>query len=214
MGKRSYKYWVAGGFLLLAAFYFWAAAHGDRTLLTFAQALPPWFLFAATFRPRRPECLWIPLAFLFSGFGDVMGVQRQFLMQIAFFTAAHLAFIAGFVRRMRFSRTSTGFLTLSAAAVTVFFICIFPNIASPVEKVFVSLYAVVIFAMGTAAALQTGRWRTGYAVAALLFIFSDFVIAYGRFAAPVPHAGYVIMTTYYSAQLLFAVTLMRRAENP
>ncbi|MGN1212117.1 MAG: lysoplasmalogenase family protein, partial [Candidatus Cryptobacteroides sp.] len=42
-----------------------------------------------------------------------------------------------------------------------------------------------------------------YAVAAVLFVFSDMVIAWNSFISPVPNERYVIMVTYYLAQLLF-----------
>ncbi len=213
MGGRNYKYWVAGGFLLLAALDLSIGGHTSRTFHTFIRVLPTWFLFAATFRPHRPECLWIPLAFLFSGVGDMMGVQRQFLWQIAFFAIAHIAFIAGFSRRIKFSYMSLGLTALLAAALAVFFARMFPHIGDPEEKIFVTTYAVIIFCMGAAAMFQTGRWHAGYAVAAIFFIFSDSVIAWRRFVGPVPHSALVVMTTYYAAQLAFAFTLLRRAEK-
>ena len=38
---------------------------------------------------------------------------------------------------------------------------------------------------------------------ALLFVFSDAVIAWNRFIGPVPARTWIVMTTYYLAQYLF-----------
>ena len=48
-----------------------------------------------------------------------------------------------------------------------------------------------------------GIYSVGFRCAALLFVFSDAVIAWNRFIGPVPARTYVIMVTYYLAQYLF-----------
>mgnify|MGYP002752179239 CR=1 FL=1 len=43
----------------------------------------------------------------------------------------------------------------------------------------------------------------GFRCAALLFVFSDAVIAWNRFIGPVPARTWIVMITYYLAQYLF-----------
>ena len=61
-------------------------------------------------------------------------------------------------------------------------------------------------------ALATMLWRglarggsTGWG--ALLFTLSDTMLAWNAFAQPLPHARLVVMTTYYSAQVLISLSV-------
>ncbi|XP_059809200.1 lysoplasmalogenase-like protein TMEM86A [Hypanus sabinus] len=46
------------------------------------------------------------------------------------------------------------------------------------------------------------------AAGAVVFIFSDFVLAVDRFCLPLPHARFTIMSTYYLAQMLIALSVL------
>ena len=52
-------------------------------------------------------------------------------------------------------------------------------------------------------ALMQRDWLWG--VGAVLFVVSDMILAFSRFVSPVPDAGFLIMVTYYAAQLLIFV---------
>jgi len=56
-----------------------------------------------------------------------------------------------------------------------------------------------------------GAYAAWFRLAALLFVFSDSVIAWGRFVAPVPCRTCVVMITYYAAQYLFYLFAVRAA---
>ena len=44
-----------------------------------------------------------------------------------------------------------------------------------------------------------------YALGAVLFVFSDFILAWNKFVGPVEHRDLLVMTTYFMGQLLLFV---------
>jgi uncharacterized membrane protein YhhN len=44
-----------------------------------------------------------------------------------------------------------------------------------------------------------------YALGAVLFVFSDFILAWNKFVDPIEHSRYLIMIPYYLGQLLLFV---------
>ena len=44
-----------------------------------------------------------------------------------------------------------------------------------------------------------------YALGAVLFVFSDFILAWNRFVEPVPYRDYLVLVTYYLAEWLLFV---------
>ena len=66
-----------------------------------------------------------------------------------------------------------------------------------------AVYGLVIAAMLYSALQYDGACAAGFRCAALLFVFSDAVIAWNRFIGPVPARTWIVMITYYLAQYLF-----------
>ena len=64
------------------------------------------------------------------------------------------------------------------------------------------VYAGLITVMMWSALMQKD-WMWG--IGAILFVFSDSVIAINKFVSPVPDERFLIMATYYAAQLLIFV---------
>lgn len=72
---------------------------------------------------------------------------------------------------------------------------------------------VVVYALVLACTLWRGLARGGAAGwGTLLFTVSDSVLAWSTFVGPLPHSRLVIMTTYYAAQLLLALSGVRGAR--
>lgn len=73
-------------------------------------------------------------------------------------------------------------------------------------KIPVIIYAIVISTMFALAAWQYDKIERTTAVffmiGSFLFVFSDSVIAIGKFLKPLPYAGITIMSTYVLAQVL------------
>jgi uncharacterized membrane protein YhhN len=76
----------------------------------------------------------------------------------------------------------------------------------------VALYALTIATMAWAAfrrvgsRLSTPSSQRFAAVGALLFVVSDSILGFNKFAVPLPHGKFMIMVTYYSAQVCLALS--------
>ena len=65
-------------------------------------------------------------------------------------------------------------------------------------------YMLVISVMALTAILTGNGWATA---GSLLFVLSDSILSWNRFVSDIPFSDVLIMTTYYSAQLLIATSL-------
>ena len=205
---------TTGLFLLLTVIFFLPVSIPHKL------AFPVFTLFVAG--------LWlIPwqmcLAMLFSALGDYMGTCGNFIGQMGFFAIAHIWIIIYFIKRyvskVERDRTLTGkakgyiamisFCTI--ALLCIAFFKIIPGAPAGVEKVGVCYYAVLICSMLFMVLLQRSSL---YALGAVLFVFSDFILAWHRFVEPVAYRNYLVLVTYYLAQwLLFVRSTPYRIKN-
>ncbi|UFH56521.1 lysoplasmalogenase [Spirosoma sp. KNUC1025] len=74
----------------------------------------------------------------------------------------------------------------------------------------VVVYAICLCTMGLVATLRQGLARYGQVVVgALLFMFSDSVIAVDKFLQPITGASWLVMSTYAAAQYLIVVGMVQ-----
>ncbi len=151
----------------------------------------------------------IGIGLIFSGVGDiVLELDRDSLFTVGLgaFLVAHLFYIAAFTKDIQFK----GPRSMVAAAILVYgcligFVMI-PNLGNMLLPVVA--YLVIIVAMGVLAALSgVNHWLV--VVGACLFIASDSIIAVNRFMTSVPNSSFLIMSTYYPAQLLITAGASR-----
>lgn len=160
-------------------------------------------------------CPWqMCMALLFSALGDYFGSCHNFLAQMGFFALGHIFYIWFFIRRWltkveadkKLTAKVKGqifvFLLLIAALMAVVFTKIVPCSPTGVIRTGVSIYAVLISTMLFFALLQRSSL---YALGAVLFVFSDFILAWNKFVGPVEHRDLLVMTTYFMGQLLLFV---------
>ena len=140
--------------------------------------------------------------FLFSAAGDAVGARGLFIPQMAFFALAHVAYVCWFLPRAR-HRLRAVSLAVTVPLLVFLFAAIVPEAPFPAERIGVAVYGLVIAAMLYSALQYDGACAAGFKCAALLFVFSDAVIAWNRFIGPVPARTWIVMTTYYLAQYLF-----------
>lgn len=160
-------------------------------------------------------CPWqITLALIFSAAGDYFGSCGNFLAQMGSFALAHIMYIAYFIGRYfnkverdrKLTMKAKGYLAMvvfcTLALMAVVFVRIVPCTDPGVLRIGVSVYACLICAMMVTALLQRSSL---FALGAVLFVFSDFIIAWNRFVEPVPHDQYLILITYFLAQWLLFI---------
>lgn len=157
------------------------------------------------------------LAMFFSAFGDYFGSCNNFMAQMESFAVAHLFIILYFVQRLfRIARSSdktfSALMTGSRTAYVIFItLCVLfvaamavvkivPQAPEGVVRAGVTFYIFIISIMLYTALLQRSVL---YALGAVSFVFSDFVLAWNKFVEPLQYEDILIMVPYYLAQLLF-----------
>lgn len=163
----------------------------------------------------------ITLALLFSAIGDLAGSCGQLIIQMGAFAVAHIFYIVFFVRRFLLKRTKMtakmkGFLMMLGICIVSLLIMVFikvvPAAPSGIIRTGTGIYAVIICLMLLTALMQRSLL---YALGALLFVISDFTLAWTMFVEPVPNAELILLSTYFAAQwLLFVRASPYRVAHP
>ena len=212
--NKGQKIALVAGFLILAVLYFFVGDWGcDWLICRRWVAVPTLFATVATALNFKRGGWLIPLALLASSAGDWAGAMGEFIFQIAFFAVAHIFYIVDFAPKCKFTLKRIVALVLFSAIVLPFLGYVLMHIGDRVEMIAVAIYGVLIYSMGFTALLQNRKFSMLYAIAAMLFIFSDSCIAYNRFVEHIPNATMWIMTTYYAAQGIFCTLHLTREEK-
>ena len=90
----------------------------------------------------------------------------------------------------------------TASLLAIAFFKIAPGAEPGIIRTGVCIYACLIGAMMLLALLQRSSL---FALGAVLFVFSDLIIAWNMFVEPVPHSGYMIIIPYFAAQWLLFI---------
>ncbi|WP_457653325.1 lysoplasmalogenase [Rhodocaloribacter sp.] len=163
---------------------------------------------AATETPAYRNAVLAGLAFSLLGDVFLMLPKDRFLHGLAAFLVAHVWYVAAFTTGTGFHTDVLPLLPYLAGGFVLMYV-LRPHLGRMRGPVLV--YGVVIVVMGWQAA---ARWEalggTGPLLAALgatLFIVSDATLAVNRFARPFPAAQALILSTYYAAQGLIALSV-------
>lgn len=170
-------------------------------------------------------CPWqITLALIFSAAGDFFGSTDQLLPQMGCFAVSHIWFIVYFALRYhrkvehdgKLTDRAKGYVTMvlfcSAAILTAALTLIVPKAPAGVLRIGVLLYACLICTMLVLALLQRSSL---FALGAVLFVFSDFILAWALFVGEVPNCTLMVMIPYYAAQwLLFIRSSSFKLKHP
>ena len=157
-------------------------------------------------------------AMLCSAIGDYMGTCGNFIGQMGFFALAHVWIITYFIKRYitkiepdrKLTNKAKGYVAmvflLAITLLCIVFAKVLPGAPAGIEKIGASCYAVIICTMLTLGLLQRSSL---YALGAVIFVFSDFILAWNRFVEPVPYRNYLVLVSYYLAQWLLFVRSTR-----
>lgn len=164
------------------------------------------------------------LAMIFSAAGDYMGSCGNFIGQMGFFALAHVWLITFFISRYRrkverdgkLTTKTKGYLAIMTFCVGALLVFALTNITSHapegVIRIGTQIYAVLICTMLMMALLQRSSL---YALGAMLFVFSDFILAWNKFVEPIPYRNYLVLGSYFLAQwLLFIRATPYRIKHP
>ena len=190
-------------YLLAVAIYFVLRFTGVLAFCEWFMIVPTLIASIAAFTHGKRGGFLIPLALFASTAGDYGGAIDACIPQVSCFAIAHILYICDFLPRGNFSRKKLIGAILYSLPLLGYLAFVLMHSHSSIESIAVGLYGVIILTMGLATIFQKRKNRAWYIVAAAIFTFSDAVIVYIRFVDPLPHAGTIIMSTYYAAQGLF-----------
>ncbi|MBZ5702782.1 MAG: lysoplasmalogenase [Acidobacteriia bacterium] len=180
------------------------------TILLAGLALAAWLA------RRERYAFWLTVGLLFSLLGDValLGPERYFLPGLAAFLFTHIAYLLALTRDAKFPAHVLVWLLYLAAAAALCAI-LWPRLAAPLHLP-VALYS---FFVATMAAQALGRFlllRTPAArlaaIGAFLFLFSDALLSFDRFYAPLAFSPLFILGAYYLGQWLIVAGLTKTAS--
>lgn len=190
---------------------------GSITKILLIPTLAIWLL-----EGLKNHSIFLLLALLFSWFGDILLVFQQrpvfFLLGLSTFLMAHIFYIITFYKTTRTSHRNLPY-SFSIAIVIIAYIIGFLSLIGPTlgeMKVAVYLYAIVISLM---LGIALNRYKKTnpksfffIASGALLFVFSDSMIAWNKFVDPFQNADFFIMITYIAAQTLIVSGVLKHPK--
>lgn len=163
---------------------------------------------AAVLIPAESDWIrwWIVIGLAFGLVGDVLLFQDRFIPGAAAFLVGHLAYIMALVPiEHPVPAVIFGLVIVGAFAVSLGR-CIARGAwrQSPVLGGIVVAYMITI---GAVVVLAVGSWSTIAGIAALLFMASDTLLAWGRFVGSAPGGRVAVMVTYQLAQAGFVLAI-------
>jgi uncharacterized membrane protein YhhN len=158
-----------------------------------------------------PYKWFVVLGLIFSLGGDVflMLPQDRFVLGLLSFLIAHLWYIAAFSLGVEQLLTSWGIIPLLIYGL-VMGVLLLPGV-KPKLRLPVTLYLLIILIMAWRAVerwAQLGDANSAFALAgALFFVVSDSVLALDRFRRPFRSARAIVLSSYFLAQWLIALSI-------
>lgn len=182
-----------------------------KPLATIAIAL------LAAGRAASPYRRSILAGLLLSLAGDVLLIPPNlFVAGLVAFLLAHIAYLHALTRNLRLFARPLPFVVVAGVAAAVLAL-LWPGLPAAL-KLPVVAYVVMLGAMTAQAAARAVVLRTMHArraaLGGALFLVSDALLAIDRFHAPLPAASLWVLVTYWTAQVLIALSVEAREQAP
>ena len=193
----------------IAVLDWWAVATDRRDIERWAKpAVMVFLIVAAVLIPAESDWIrwWIVIGLAFGLVGDVLLFFDRFIPGAAAFMVGHLAYV---VALLLVPQEPRGLLV---GGVIVLLVAVFVGrqivagawAKAPILGAIVAAYMLVI---GVVVVLAVGSTSLMVAVAALLFLTSDALLAWARFVGPAPGGRVTVMVTYQLAQAGFVLAI-------
>ena len=156
------------------------------------------------------------LGLLFCLIGDsFLLFESFFLYGLTSFLVGHLCFLFAFVKQQGFQWPLVPGIFLSSIASTILFLC-YDNLGALLLPVLVYIGVILIMSWQGIALQRQNKHFTfryvGWAVG--LFLFSDAVLALNKFYIPFAYSGVLILSTYWLAISLIALSVSKTTKEP
>lgn len=208
------KKMLIGIILVLAVIYIFEIGIQDSDYIMLFKLLPMVFIIIYAILSKSDNIkrysILMTVGLVVCAIGDY--TIQWFIVGLIFFLIGHLFYITAFLSTND-QKSPISLLIILIAYGLVMAIVIAGGLFKDEEYVLaiaVMAYISVILTMGLTA------WRTKSTFAmigAILFIISDSVLALNKFTVEIPYSGIWIMSTYYAAQLLFALSISQYSVN-
>jgi uncharacterized membrane protein YhhN len=198
--------------IIAAALYFYGLYTNNHLLRMVTKPIPL-FVLMASIKPGSHYNNYIFTGLLLSVIGDVLleTSPSMFLYGLIAFLLAHLAYITAFLKRDR------RFEILPLIPILVFGTVVYWFLYSSLQKMAVPvlIYLIVILTMSWRAIAQRNFNKIAVfaATGSIFFVLSDSIIAFNKFYIEIPHAKWIIMFTYWTAQTLIFFSTQDIKEN-
>lgn len=205
---------LSAGVLISAGVAIWSDAKGRLRLFRIAKPLTTVLIIVLAAIAETPEPAayktFVLAGLLCSLLGDIalLVPEKGFTPGLVAFLAAQVLYILAFRPAPGHSLSAGVFLPFIFYGLLMFFI-LAPGLGKMKLPVFVYIGAITAMA-GSAAGRFIDRGGTPAFLAfvgAVLFLVSDSVLAYDRFAKRIGPAQAIILGTYFPAQLLIALSV-------
>lgn len=149
------------------------------------------------------------IGLVFCAIGDY--TLQWFIVGLTFFLMGHLFYIAAFTRKKaNVPMSAKALLIVYGLIMGIWMASTLFNRGETVLSIAVIAYVIVILTMGWTS------FRTGNKFAiigAFFFIASDTILAINRFIVDLPAAHELVMFTYYTAQILIALSIEKSSTE-
>ena len=194
---------------VIAVLDWWAVATDRRDIERWAKpAVMVFLIAAAVLIPAESDWIrwWIVIGLAFGLVGDVLLFADRFIPGAAAFLVGHLAYVAALVLVPQEPRGLLvgAVIVLLVAGLVGRKIVAGAWAKAPLLGVIVGAYMAVIGVVGV---LAVGSTSMVVAIAALLFLTSDALLAWARFVGPAPGGRVTVMVTYQLAQAGFVLAI-------
>ncbi|MCL1702921.1 lysoplasmalogenase [Lysinibacillus sp. Bpr_S20] len=199
--------------ILFGLYYIFFLSHIPQSLILIFKVIPMIFIIilAATSKNVgiKKYQLLIVIGLVFCMVGDY--TLQWFLIGLTSFLIGHIFYILAFfsTNERQVPTWAKIVLLVYGASMAVWIAGTVFSSGEVVLGIAVIAYISVILTMGWTA-IRTGS--TFATIGALLFISSDSYLAINKFMMPLPFSHEFIMLTYYSAQLLIALSISQYSE--
>lgn len=191
----------------------------DEGLFMFFKPLTTVLIIAMLFLAPKKSNLklgrMVTIALLFCLLGDVLLLfEYYFLFGLVAFLMAHILFSVAFIQYKGFYKNRVSFLILFGIAMALFF-WLKPGLRDLLLPVFIYVLVITFMAwQGVGLYLrEMNHPHALMAMAVLLFMLSDTLLAIAKFKTPFYLSGPLILTTYWMSITLIA-NATRRIVSP
>ncbi len=207
------KKFLIGFIILFGLYYIFLFSHIAESLKLIFKVIPMLLIIilAAIQKPLhiKKYQLLIIAGLIFCMIGDY--TLQWFLIGLTSFLIGHVFYIFAFstANERQVPTWAKILLLLYGASMAIWIAGSVFKTGETILGIAVIAYISVILTMGWTA-IKTGS--TLATIGALLFIASDSYLAINKFVTPLAFSHEVIMLTYYSAQLLIALSILQYSE--